>query len=351
MEEATAIVIDQGSLLTKVGFSGPEIPESSFYTSSLSKPGTDAIRHGIIQNWDDMHSIYHKIFTSEAKCDTSETTVILTSSSNAPQSQRVKLTEIFFEKYTVPTFAIENSCLLDLFGSDKTTGLFVEIGDGVTDIAPFYEGFGIETGNVFSKLAGNSVTKYLQKLIYKSHGVFINDFNLLRDIKHKYCNALSDSAIQPQEITFNDQKITLQNELHKATNVLFHPHAYGAEAKGIPEMIRDSIMHVDPGIRGLLLKSIYLGGGCSLLKGFKERLTEELKQYFPNIEFELHYRMYENEETQEQQIIENTAWCGGSIYSYLDFFEKNAISRNEYAELGAERSYVKHHPQFSLSRK
>ena len=45
MEEATAIVIDQGSLLTKVGFSGPEIPESSFYTSSLSKPGTDAIRH------------------------------------------------------------------------------------------------------------------------------------------------------------------------------------------------------------------------------------------------------------------------------------------------------------------
>lgn len=344
MGETNPVIIDNGSLITKVGFGGFDEPELTFPTSSLSKPGTQAIRHGIIQNWDDMLSIYHKIFTTDIKQEMTETPIVLTSTSNAPIEQRVKLTEIFFETYKVPSFAIENSCMLDLFPSDQSTGLFVEIGDGVTDIAPFYEGFGVESGNVCSKLGGLSVTKYLQKIIHSKQKIFIDSIDILRDIKEKYCYAWSDQPAQPQEVNTGRVNIRLKDEFLKCSDFLFNPHCFGAEAKGIHQLIYDSINKVDPGMRSAILKNIYLGGGACAMKGFKERLNLELKKLLPTTEFEIHYQELEDEETHQMKIIKNTAWRGASIFSVLtDTFEKYAITRAEYVEGGADAAYRKHH--------
>ena len=343
MGETQPVIIDNGSLFTKVGFGGYEEPEVTFLTSSLSKPGSQAIRHGIIQNWDDMLSIYHKIFTTDIKQEMTETPIALTSTSNAPIEQRVKLAEIFFETYKVPLFAIENSCMLDLFPSDQVTGLFVEIGEGITDIAPFYEGFGVESGNVCSKLAGLSVTKYLQKILHRKK-IEIDSIETCRDLKEKYCYAWSDQPPQTQEINTGSFNIRLKDELLKCSDFLFTPHCFGAEAKGIHQLIYDSVMKVDPGMRKPILKNIFVGGGASLMKGFKERLDLELKKLFPTTEFEIHYQEIEDEETQQMKIVRNTAWRGASIFSCLDNFEKFAITRAEYLEGGSDASYRKHHP-------
>ena len=333
------IVIDNGSLVTKVGIGGYEAPETTFLTNSLSKPGTHPIKHGIITNWDDMLSVWKKIFTTDIKQEPSNSPIVLTSTSNAPESQRIKITEIFFETYSVPLFAIENSCQLNLFGSDKTTGLFIEIGDGITDIAPFYEGFGLEKGNICSKLAGHSVTKYLRKLIHKNHKLYVENLPALREVKEQFGLCFSNEPVPPQAIP-SLQNLQLQNELLKCSDFLFNPHMFGAKAKGIHEMIVDSIMSVEPGVRGALFKNIYIGGGATLMKGFKERLDSELKKILPNTEFEVHI----------PDIFQNTAWFGGSIFSSVDQFEKSAISRKEFLELGATESFRKHHTKATESK-
>ncbi|OHS94439.1 actin [Tritrichomonas foetus] len=331
------IVIDTGSLNTRVGTGGYEKPEVTFLTSSLARPGTTPINHGIIQNWDDLTTIFRKIFTTDVKQETSSTPVVLTSTSNAPDSQRIKLAEIFFETYSTPFFAIENSCTLNLFGSDKKTGLFIEIGEGITDIAPFYEGFGLERGNICSKLAGLSVTKYLQKILHKNQKMYIDNIPSLREIKEQYCYAWSDQPPAAQEISTGRINLRLKDELAKCSDFLFHPHMFGAQAKGVHQMIYDSIMSVEAGMRGQLLNNIYIGGGATLMKGFKERLDIELKALLGETPFQVHV----------PEIFENTAWFGGSIFSSVDQFEKSAISGKEYLDEGASAAYRKHHKQFT----
>merc|ERR1711942_471826 len=133
-EESAALVVDNGSGMCKAGFAGDDAPRVVF-PSVVGRPkypgvmvgmgnkdayvGDEAqskrgilslvypIEHGIITNWDD----------------------------------REKVTQISFEVFNCPAMYVCIQAVLSLYASGRTTGLVLDIGDGVSHAVPIYEGF------------------------------------------------------------------------------------------------------------------------------------------------------------------------------------------------------------------
>ena len=62
------------------------------------------IEHGVITNWDDMELLWRHIF-DELKVSPKEHPILLTEPPLNPYSNRLKMADIFFEKFGAPKMA------------------------------------------------------------------------------------------------------------------------------------------------------------------------------------------------------------------------------------------------------
>jgi centractin len=54
-----------------------------------------------------------------------------------------QIAEIFFESVRTPTLFCTPPSVLSLYASGRTTGVVLEIGEGVMHVVPVYEGFAL----------------------------------------------------------------------------------------------------------------------------------------------------------------------------------------------------------------
>ncbi|KAF3902457.1 Actin-1 [Orbilia brochopaga] len=101
----------------------------------------------------------------------------------------------------------------------------------------------------------------------------------------------------------------------------------GDTPKGIAEMIKDAVDHLDADIRANMLSNIVVVGATSLLYRFNERLSQELTAMFPGPRVKLQ----SSGQTPERKY---SAWLGGSILASCGAFHQLWISKQEYDEIG-----------------
>jgi len=362
------VVIDNGSGILKAGFAGTDKPQCAFnsyigrtkhtrcmvgaidndiYVGDLVDQHKGLLKiqypmeHGIITNWQDMD----KIWTYTYKClnvPSEEHPVLLTEAPLNPLKNREKAAEQFFETYNVPALFVSLQAVLSLYAYGETTGMVVDIGDGVSHTVPIVKGFAIQNAIMRMNLAGRDITEYLQILLMKA-GYDLHtsaEKEIIRGIKEEVCYVAFDPELEEKSVKSIDSRdkikvkyklpdgniIEIGPERFRAPEILMQPNLIGEEYQGLHHMVVNSITKTDTDLRKQLYEKIYLSGGTTLLPGFGDRLINEIKLLKPSNE--LRVRIYAPKERRFG------CWIGGSILASLPTFKKMWVDHKEFKEEG-----------------
>ncbi|KAM0748454.1 actin-like protein [Meredithblackwellia eburnea MCA 4105] len=357
------VVIDNGSGTLKAGFAGSDHP-NAFFPSYVGRPkhtrvmagavegdtfiGRKAqdlrgllrinypMTHGIVTDWDDMERIWSHVYTEELRTLPEEHPVLLTEAPLNPHTNREQAAQIFFETFNVPAMYTSVQAILALYASGRTTGIVLDSGDGVTHAVPVFEGFSMPHAIRRIDVAGRDVTDHLQLLLRKAgyHLHTTAEKEVVRQIKEKHCYVALSPAKEEKESQGGGGRtedyrlpdgnvIRLGPERHRAPELLFTPELVGLEYSGVHQVIIDSINCADLDLRKSLFSNIVLSGGCTLVKGFGDRLLHETKKLVLR---ETKIRISAPPERKY------STWIGGSILAGLSTFKKMWVSAEEYQE-------------------
>jgi len=357
-DDGRAVIIDNGSCTCKAGFAGDDSPSLVFPSIvGLSSGGMDQkyvghgalfrrdtvslkypIEHGIVTNWEYMELIWSHTFTGLGVTTPRNHPVLLTERPIGPKAGREKMTEIMFETFEVPAMYVAIQQVLSLYASNRTMGIILDSGEGITQAVPIYEGYALPQGIVRLDFGGRDLTRYLIEMLSKRGLLFTAaDFETITNIKENLCYtsldyaqesiAATPSLDQVYELP-NGQIITIGNERFRCPEALFQPNFLRMEnTSGIHQTIYDSIMKCDIDLRKELYNNLILSGGTTMFPGIADRMHKELSKLAPEM-------------TQIRVIAppERTysVWIGGSVLASLPTFQTLWVLKAEYDESGPQ---------------
>jgi actin-related protein len=371
-----ALVIDNGSGVCKVGFTGDDAPRAIFPcivgrpTSPHMMVGSDQkdsyvgeearsksanltlsypIENGIVTNWEDMEKIWHHAFYNELRVAPEEHFVLLTEPPLNPTENREKMVDLMFKTFNVPGMYVAIQAVLALFASSSTTGIVLDSGDGVTHAVPIYEGFALPHAILRLVLAGRDLTEYMSKML-SDRGYDLassEDPQAEREISRKVkentgfvaldfdteMKAFSDSSDREKMFVLDDGNVlNIGAERFRCPEALFQPSMIGKEALGIHDTTFQAIMKCDTDIRKDMYANVVLSGGTTMFSGINDRMAKELTALAPS--------------TMKIKVIappdrRNSVWNGGSILSSLPNFGHMWIKRQEFTDSGAQIVHMK----------
>lgn len=289
-------------------------------------------------NWDAMERVWEHVYSKEnlnAKVD--EHPVLMTEAPLNPRQNREKAAEIFFETFRAPAMFFSPQAVLSLYASGRTTGVVIDVGEGLTHVVPVYEGFALPHSVVRSDVAGRDVTKHLQLLLRRSGLSFTttSEFDLVKTMKEESCYVAfnptkeeeSKVATAPAKYQLPDGGVVeLGPERFRAPEVLFRPDLIGSEEMAVSDALVNSVMKSDIDLRPTLFEQVVLAGGSTLFSGFGDRFLHEVRQRAPE-------RTRIRISAPPDRI--SSAWSGGSILASLSTFENMWVSKGDYDEHGS----------------
>jgi actin-related protein len=351
------IVIDIGSGVSKAGFAGDDQPRSVFVpitagpTRSMSVlydgwrpwrgniPPKRPIERGVVVNWEALECVCREIFWDGVRVDPTEQAVLLTEAALTSKIHQERKAELLFEVFHVPALCIHPQALMSMYGTGRTTGLVLELGDGFIEIAPFVEGRC--PAHAVRKLpyGGSDITERLRGMLVCGceRGIDLSHcrYELARDVKEKLAYVAPDFNAELMR-SLNGPDCAASYKLpdgfltvvssgrFSCAEFLFQTNRH-AGVIGIQDAAVDALSMCDVGVRSELYANIVVSGGTSLLPGLPERLAAEVTRLSPpsapvTVEANLG-RSY-------------GAWIGGSVFGSLDTFPEFLLTRHEYSESG-----------------
>lgn len=363
--EMTPLIIDNGSKMMKVGFSGEATPRTIFPSivgtpryqgimvgmgqrdsyvghEAQSKSGilniTTPIRHGCVTDWPAMEKIWSHAFYHELGVTPEDQPVLVTEAPFTPKADRERMAQTMFETFNVPSLLIVGAHQTALRAGGRTTGIVLDCGGGVGHVAPIYNGNTIHEGIIRLDFAGVDLTDYLMRLLTDRGYSFTTtgEREIIRSIKEKLCyvaldfdqELLSTSTSSDVERPYtlpDGQVIVVGSERFRCPEALFQPHFIGMESAGVQGALHNSISACAEEAREDLYANIVLSGGSTKFPGFADRLKYELSALAPP-------------GTTVNVIAppdpEYSSWIGGSKLASSKASEGMWISRQEYDENG-----------------
>lgn len=237
-----AVVMDNGTGLTKLGFAGNDSPSFVFPTTIATSTiagktnkltgsktsflaskrgledldffiGDDAInaanganyslsypvRHGQVENWDHMERLWENSIFKYLRCEPEDHYFLLTEPPLNPPENRESTAEIMFESFNCAGLYIAVQAVLALAASwtsskvqDRSlTGTVIDSGDGVTHVIPVAEGYVIGTAIKNIPLAGRDITSFIQSLL-RDRGEADTSLQTAEKIKQQFCYVCPD---------------------------------------------------------------------------------------------------------------------------------------------------------------
>lgn len=372
------VVVDNGTATVKGGFSSADTPQCKIPTlvghgrhkgamSSLGLKdcyvGSQAqnlrgilsishpIRAGVVQDWDDLETIWSHIINTELNTESSAQPLLITQHPLATTEDETKMAEILMEKLEVPAMFIANKSVMSLYGGGNMTGISVDSGHDTTYIVPSYQGNALQEATLVLKIGGKQVTEHLMNLLMNGKYSFPDDNFLLwrkkkktkftvssrkeiiRELKEQYCQVTSsytkaweDPAFPENSIRLPDgNMIVMGKESFVAPEIMFQPSLASKKSCGLSQLIYYSVLKCDEKIRSELLSNITLSGGNTKFPGFEKRLYQELSDLFDE-KTNIKVKALPNREL--------LGWVGGARLSNLSSFQRFWLTAADYQEKG-----------------
>jgi len=293
--------------------------------------------HIVDGGWDAMEALWEHLYSKpNINVKAEDHPVLLTEAPLNPCHNRDKVAEIFFETFRAPALFFAPPAVLSLYASGRTTGVVLDVGEGVTHAVPVYEGFALPHSVTRSDVAGRDVTRQMQLLLRRSGLSFTTtaEADLVKTMKEETCfvtrtPVVDDSTEKDSRTQYNlpdGQGVTLSTERYQAPNILFDPSLIGSEEAGAADILVDSIMKSDIDLRSTLFSQVVLAGGSTLLPGFGDRMLYEVRSRSPS-----HTKIRISAPPERV----NSAFVGGSILGSLATFKSMWTSKTDYEEYGS----------------
>eukprot|EP00978_Attheya_sp_CCMP212_P009781 scaffold23274_cov58-Attheya_sp.AAC.2 len=261
--------------------------------------------------------------------------VLLTEAPLNPRKNRNQTAEVFFETFRTPALYFAPPAVLSLYASGRTTGVVLDVGDGVSHCVPVYEGHALPHSVCRSDVAGRDVTMQMQLLLRRGGMAFTTtaESDLVKTMKEQACYVAANpekeeetnAATKTQYQLPDGQVIDLSSERFRAPEILFNPTLVGSEEMGVADLLASSIMKSDMDLRSTLFSQIVLAGGSTLLPGFGDRLLNEVRGLAP-----AHTKIRIS--APPERI--HSTYIGGSILASLATFKSMWVTRADYEEHG-----------------
>ncbi|KAH8045661.1 hypothetical protein JL721_12564 [Aureococcus anophagefferens] len=277
---------------------------------------------GMVESWADMERVWAHCYGDEGLGVASDAhPLLLTEAPLNAARHRERAAELLFESFNVPALHLAPQAILSLYASGRTTGLVLDVGDGVAHAVPVYEGFAVRHGVARSDVAGRDVTDRLQLLLARGSA---DDDGGARP--RALSAAPSDAANAADgrartHVLPDGSSVTLGAERFRAPEVLFDPSLVGSEDGGVHRVLNLAALRADLDLRATLYQQIVLAGGSTLFPGFGERLLKELRADLPDhTKIKIH--------APPERML--STWIGGSILASLATFKSRWVLRAEF---------------------
>jgi len=335
-----AVVIDNGTGYTKMGFAGNTNPQfimpSCIAIKESAKVGDQAIRrlgkgvedldffigdealdapsysvkwpirHGIIEDWDLMERFWEQVIFKYLRAEPEDHYFLLTEPPLNTPENREHMAEIMFESFNVPGLYIAVQAVLALAASwtsrqagERTlTGTVVDSGDGVTHIIPVAEGYVIGSCIKHIPIAGRDITYFIQQLLREREAGIPPEQSLetAKAIKERYSYVCPDIVKEFNKYDTDPAKwvkryesinsiskqpfgVDVGYERFLGPEIFFHPEFANADfTSPISEVVDEVIQNCPIDARRGLYKNIVLSGGSTMFRDFGRRMQRDIKR-------------------------------------------------------------------------
>jgi actin-like protein 6A len=334
-------------------------------------------------DWEAVENIWDYALKNRLYADPYDHPIIMPEPVYNTKARREKMTQLMFERFSVPAYYLAKDPVLTAFSQGKQNALVVDIGSGKTCVVPVHEGYVLQNPSRKTKVAGDSLDALVYRQVLQTKGVrnvpcnyeYSKSMNrdgtltstrkqlpgpvtdsyraymqqaVIRDLKESLCRVheqpfsehlyaqlprkpfvLPDGNVVDvgvERIMVGEALFNANLGLGSEVTVDLHPQQ---TFSGLHKMVCESIDACDVDIRRDLYSNIILGGGGSVMPGLQARLQLEVTTVIPHgIKCKVHTPAT-NAETRF------ASWIGGSVLASLGTFHQMWISRAEYEEFGA----------------
>ncbi|KAK3253619.1 Actin-related protein 7 [Cymbomonas tetramitiformis] len=356
MSESAVVVLDCGSHTVKAGYALPEqdpyvvtpsavrVVEDEACESTDNESLSCPIRRGLVEDWEQVESIWHYIFYEELGwVYGDEGSVLYTEPLFTPRKSRENLSQILFETFNVQGLYVQDQSVCSLYAMGRLTGCVVDIGHGRYDIVPVHEGLALSPASRRMPYAGEDLTTLLQRLLSERPGGAAAqlDFAIAATIKEA-CITVSESqakyeesmriGVEEETHTLPDgNQISIGSERLDLGEVFFQPGLLGLDPNeaGIVDETYSAIMACQSEHRKSMFESVVLCGGTGVTKGLDSRFQDELNQLAPRP-----VSLAKPPEYLPEDTLKYSAWTGGAILAKVVFPQNQFVTRFDYDEYG-----------------
>jgi len=334
-----AVVIDNGTGYTKMGYAGNTEPQYIVPTVISTQEGKGSqkaatqkkgiedldffigdealamsktydtfypVRHGQVENWTHMEYFWEHCIFKYLRCEPEDHFFLLTEPPlNAPEN-REYTAEIMFETFNVPGLYIAVQAVLALAASwtsrnvkERTlTGTVIDSGDGVTHVIPVAEGYVIGSSIKHIPLAGRDITAFVQQLMRDRNEPIppAESLEVAKRVKEQYSYVCPDIVkeytkydtepakwlkqyVGTNSVTKKPYTVDVGYERFLGPEIFFNPEIFSSDfLTPLPKVVDDTIQTCPIDVRRGLYRNIVLSGGTTMFKDFSKRLARDIKR-------------------------------------------------------------------------